>query len=86
MSPVLRTVRVPCLGNHGFDPDYVVFDQGIKMKILVKSKAWIKWEPTSGEEINFQGWTGFKTKVKTHPEYHELVDEVRNRYILGGQV
>lgn len=86
MAPVLRTVRVPCLGNRGFDSDFVVFDQGIKMKVLSKSKSWVKWTTSDGDEINFQGWNGFLEKVVTHPLYQELVDEVRNRYVLGSQV
>lgn len=85
MAPVLRTIRVPCLGNRGFDTGFLVFDQGIKMKLLSKNKSWVKWETPKGDEINFQGWKGFLEKVVPHPEYPSLSDDVQNRYTLGGQ-
>jgi len=86
MAPVLRTVKVPCLGNRGFDPNFIVYSQGMKMKVITKSKAWCKWEPSDGDEVNFQGWAGFKEKVMTHELYQELVDEIRNRYVLSRRV
>lgn len=84
MAPILRTVRVPCLGNRGFDPTYMVFEQAIKMAIFSKSKSWVKWKLDNGDEINFQGWNGFLEKVVTHPSYPDLMDEVSNRYMLSG--
>jgi len=85
MAPVLRTIRVPCLGNRGFDMTYMIFDQAVKMGVISKSKAWLKWKSDSGE-INFQGWVGFLEKVVPHPDYQSLVDEVTNRYVLSGHV
>jgi recombination protein RecA len=80
MAPVLRTVKVPCLGNHGFCEDYSVFDQGIKLKILEKSGAWAKWQVSEDEEVNFQGWAGFQEKVVKHPQYKELVSAIKDVY------
>jgi len=80
MAPLLRTVKVPCLGNHGFCEDYTVYDIGQRLKIIDKNKAWSKWRPEKGDEVNFQGWSGFQEKVIQHPEYKSLVAEVKSRY------
>lgn len=84
MAPVLRSVRVPCLGNRGFDQTYMVFDQAIKMKILAKKGSWVKWETPGGDEVNFQGWPGFLSKVLPHPEYPALAATVIEMYIEKG--
>jgi recombination protein RecA len=79
MAPVLRTVKVPCLGNHGFCEDYSIYEMGQRLKIIEKNKAWSKVE-VDGDEINFQGWSGFQEKVMTHLRYSELVQLVRKMY------
>jgi len=84
MAPVLRTIRVPCLGGRGFDQTYMIFDQALKMKVMSKNKSWIKWTTPKGDEINFQGWPGFISKVLPHGEYQDLVKTVVDLYIEKG--
>lgn len=80
MAPILKTVKVPCLGNHGFYEAYVVYDQACKQKLITKNAGWNKIE-LAGEKINFQGWGGFQEKVLVHPSYEELAESVRAQYL-----
>lgn len=84
MAPVLRTIRVPCLGGRGFDQTFMIYDQALKMKVMSRNKSWIKWVAPSGEEVNFQGWPGFLNKVLSHAEYPTLVQTVIEMYIEKG--
>lgn len=79
MAPMLRTVEVPCLGNHGFSLDYSVYEHGAKQGVFT-GKTWRTWVTPSGEEVKFLGWNGFQEKVMQHPEYSEAVQEVVGNY------
>jgi recombination protein RecA len=79
MAPLLRSVNVPCIGNHGFSLDYSIFEQGAKQGVLA-GNTWKSWTTPKGEAVKFQGWRGFQEKVVTHPEYPELVREVVKNY------
>ena len=78
MAPMLRSVEVPCIGNHGFSLDYSILEQGSKQGVL-KGTTWKTWMAPSGE-VKFQGWKGFMDKVASHPEYPELISEVIRNY------
>jgi len=74
MAPMLRSVVVPCIGNHGFSLNYSVFEHSIQQG-LITGKTWRSWS-TSSEEVKFLGWKGFQEKVMVHPEYPDLVQQV----------
>jgi recombination protein RecA len=80
MAPVLKTVKVPCLGNFGFYEPYVVFDQACKQGLISKNRGWNKIE-LDGEVINFQGWKGFQENIIPHASYEELAQAVRSQYL-----
>lgn len=79
MVPHLRTVTVPCIGNYGFSNDYAIMEQAKKLGIIT-SKAWKVWEAPGGEEIKFQSWNQYMSKVVSHPEYGSLVNQVIGTY------
>lgn len=79
MSPVLRTVSVPCIGGHGFCMDYSAFEYGQKDGSIA-GKGWKTWTASDGEEVKFQGWKGFVEKVVPHPKYPELIQSMIANY------
>ena len=76
MAPQMLTRDAVLLGDRGFVNDYSVFDEGVKAGVITKAGAWSTWKAPSGEEIKFQGFNGFETKVVPHPEYTELFSQV----------
>lgn len=72
MSPRLIEMEGAIIGGNGFDNDWTVKELAESSKIIAKAGAWSTCKMPSGEEVKFQGWSGFKEKIVTHPEYDEL--------------
>jgi len=74
-----RVVKVPLLHGEGFSDGYMIYEDAGKRKPIAESIA-IRggnglWVTSSGDEIKFKGWNGFKKKVIPHPDFSNLVDE-----------
>ena len=80
MAPILRTVKTPCLGNHGFYEPYAVYEQSIRQKLIKKSGGWSTLT-INDEEYKFQGWKGFQEKILTQPIYGDLAEDVIETYL-----
>lgn len=77
MSPFLMEKEAVVLGGIGFSNDYTAFEAGKKLGLLTSKGAWSTVVMPSGEEIKFQGWNGFMTKVVPHPQYPDFMNLVR---------
>jgi len=60
------------MAGRGFVNSYSCFDMGTNLGIIIKSGSWYTWTTPTGEQIKFQGFSGFEDKVVTHPEYDSL--------------
>lgn len=75
MSPMQMEKEAVLMGGLGFSNEYTVFELGKKLGVVKTAGAWSTAD-FGGEEIKFQGWSGFQEKVVTHPKYAELLDSV----------
>lgn len=76
MAPYLMERDAVVMGGRGFVNEYTVFDAAADLGVIKKSGAWSTWITANGEEVKFQGFAGFESKVVTHPEYAGLVARV----------
>jgi len=72
MAGVLMDLEGVLMAHKGFVNEYTVFEYGVKTGVLSRSGSWTTWTTPSGEDIKFQGYTGFEEKVVTHAEYPTL--------------
>lgn len=81
MAPMRIELPAAVIGGVGYSDEYTVWKLGTAMKVMVRPKgtAWTTWKTPKGEEVKFQGYNGFVDKVKTHPEYADLCQIVRDR-------
>jgi len=76
MAPKLMKKDAVILGGYGFSNEYTVFEVGKKLGIISTKGAWSTCNMPNGDEIKFQGWSGFLEKVVTHEEYKHLEQSV----------
>lgn len=80
MAPMKIELPAAVMGGIGYSDDYTVWKLGTAMKVMVRPKgSWTTWTTPKGEEVKFQGYAGFVEKVKTHPEYADLCQLVRDK-------
>lgn len=79
MAPMLLNLAGVIYGGKGFDNDRTVKNVAEAVGLITKSGAWSRWITPNGEEVKFQGWSGFQDKVMSHPNYQDLYDEVVNK-------
>lgn len=72
MAPMRMEKEAVIIGGEGFSNRYTVWEVAAKLKLIEKSGSWSTWKTSNGEEIKFQGWSGFCEKVVTHAEYPDL--------------
>lgn len=75
MAGMLMEKEAVIIGGQGFNNDYTVFEAGKKTDFIEVSGSWSTVD-FDGEEVKFQGWNGFLTKVVMHPKYETLVAAV----------
>lgn len=80
MSPMLMEKSAVVMGGVGFSNQYLVWDVAKKNKLISGAGAWSTWKTPKGEDVKFQGWSGFQEKVVTHSEYADLESMVIEAY------
>lgn len=80
MAGVLMSREAVLMSGKGFVNEYAVLSGAVRLGLITQNKAWYSWTNPKdpSEEIKFQGFEGFCSKIMTHSEYPSLINEVIN--------
>jgi recombination protein RecA len=75
MAGILKEHEAMVMAGRGYVNEWTVFEVGGRMGFISKAGSW-SMVKMGGDEVKFQGFSGFEEKVVVHPNYAELVAQV----------